>query len=64
MSKNTRPTMDDLRKLWDEFTDTPIDNNDRITAPFRHFPKGTDRFEIWMWFDDLCPNGVVADLAD
>ena len=52
----------ELKKLWDEFSDVPVDNDDCTERGFRHFPKGTDRFEIWLWFDGLCPNGVVADL--
>ena len=53
----------ELKELWDEFSEVPIDNDDRIERDFKNFPKGTDRFEIWAWFDDMCPNGVLNDLA-
>lgn len=52
-----------LKKLWDEFSTIPVDNEDRIETDFMDFPEGTDRFEIWGWFDDRCPNGVVKDLC-
>lgn len=29
---------------------------------FLDFPSGTDKFEIWHWFDERCPNGVAEDL--
>lgn len=49
-----------LRRLWAEFGDIPINDRDEIEEPFLHFEKGTDRFEIWHWFDDRYPGGVVA----
>ena len=40
-------TLDELKKLWDEFSDVPVDNNDDgIERPFHVFEKGTDRMEI------------------
>lgn len=58
-----RLDIETLKELWKEFSEVPIDGNDRIERDFRDFPKGTDRFEIWRWFDDSCPNGVVEDLV-
>ncbi|MFR8177176.1 MAG: hypothetical protein ACLVB5_08880 [Christensenellales bacterium] len=49
-----------LRRLWAEFGDIPINDRDEIEEPFLHFERGTDRFEIWHWFDDRYPGGVVA----
>jgi hypothetical protein len=54
--------MDEIKKLWDEFSEIPVDDDDRILRDFRDFPAGTDRFEVWHWFDGMCPNGVMADL--
>lgn len=51
-----------LEQLWDEFSIIPIDNEDCITEPFLNFERGTSRFEVWHWFDERCPNGVVKDL--
>ena len=41
------------RWLWSEFGDVPIDDNDCIECDWRSFEKGTDRFEIWKWFDQF-----------
>lgn len=47
-----------LERLWEEFGDIAIDDEDRILSPFLHFEAGTDRFEIWEWFDERYPGGV------
>jgi len=52
-------TITDFKKLWSEFSDTPIDNNDRIDASFYFWEKGTYRFDIWHWFDEKLPNGIA-----
>jgi hypothetical protein len=38
--------------LWGLFGDTPIDEGECIDEPFLHFEKGTDRFDIWHWFEE------------
>lgn len=55
-------TIQEFNRLWDEFGDVPIDNNDKTEREFHGFPAGTDRFEIWHWFDGKCPNGLVNDI--
>ena len=55
-------TPEKLKKWWDEFSEMPVDNDDRIERAFHVFEKGTDRMEIWKWFDEQCPNGLVKDL--
>jgi hypothetical protein len=54
--------IEEIRKLWDEFSAIPVDNDDRIEEGFKDFPAGTDRFEVWRWFDRRCPNGVARDI--
>lgn len=49
----------ELEKLWDLFGEIPIDDNDEILEEFLGFPEGTDRFEIWHWFDEHYSKGVV-----
>ncbi|MFO7844465.1 MAG: hypothetical protein R6V16_11705 [Bacteroidales bacterium] len=49
---------DELMKLWYEFSDIPIDEEERIDVDFFIWTKGTGRFEIWHWFDELFPNGI------
>lgn len=49
-----------LEKMWDTLTDVPVDPyTDRIEEQFMHFPAGTEREEIWKWFDERHSKGVV-----
>lgn len=50
-----------LLNLWASFGDTPVDNNDCIESPFQGFPIGTDRFEIWHWFEEQNDSFRVVD---
>ncbi len=52
------------KQLWEEFGDVPIDNNDCITYEWRSFPKGTNRFEIWHWFETFFEVSVAKDLME
>lgn len=56
-SKHTIKYLDDL---WDKFGDIPIDNEDRILEPFLEWEAGTNRFDIWHWFDEEYPFGLAA----
>ena len=49
-----------LKRLWSEFGDIPINDQDQLEEPFLGFDKGTDRFEVWHWFDERYPGGVAA----
>ncbi len=55
-------TPEKLKEWWDEFSEVAVDNDDQIERAFHIFEKGTDRMEIWKWFDEQCPNGLVNDL--
>ena len=59
---HVKMTPEKLKEWWDEFSEMPVDNDDRIERAFHIFEKGTDRMEIWRWFDERCPNGLVKDL--
>ncbi|MFK5892209.1 MAG: hypothetical protein QM504_03195 [Pseudomonadota bacterium] len=37
--------------LWDELGDVPCDDEGLIEEAFLVYPKGTDREEIWAWFE-------------
>jgi len=41
----------ECQELWDELSDLPVDNNDRIEEPFLQFEIGTRREDIWHWFE-------------
>lgn len=47
-----------LKQLWDKLSEVPINNNDEIEEDFMCFPAGTDRLDVWHWFDDRCENGL------
>lgn len=49
---------EDLLRLWLLFGDIPIDDADRILEPFMDWPEGTNRFDIWHWFDEKYPGGI------
>lgn len=51
-----------LQEMWNKFADTPINSEDEIEQSFYFWEAGTSRFDIWHWFDELCPNGLAVDL--
>lgn len=51
-----------LQELWNRFGDIAINNDDEIESDFMQFEEGTDRFYIWDWFDERCPNNLHDDL--
>lgn len=49
-----------LEDLWEQFADCPMDpDTEKMDEPFLHFPAGTDREEIWKWFDERHSKGVA-----
>lgn len=49
-----------LEQLWGEFADVPMNpGTEEMEEPFLHFPVGTNREEIWHWFDERHSKGVV-----
>lgn len=54
--------LEELEKLWEEFADVPIDKDECIDEKFYNWEKGTDRYEIWHWFDEKCPNSLAKDI--
>lgn len=55
--------LEQAKLLWAEFANIPIDEQDRIDVPFLDFEKGTDRFEIWHWFETKFDCSIVMDLS-
>ncbi|MEZ4969418.1 MAG: hypothetical protein R2814_07125 [Flavobacteriaceae bacterium] len=51
----------ELEKMWEELGDIPINSDDEIEVNFYLWKKGTYRFDIWHWFDEKLPNGIVKD---
>lgn len=51
----------ELEKLWDEFTDVPMNpDTEKMEDAFLHFPAGTPREDIWHWFDERYSKGIAA----
>lgn len=49
-----------LKQLWAELTDIPMNpDTERMEAQFLHFPAGTEREDIWHWFDERYSKGIV-----
>lgn len=48
-----------VEKLWTLFGDTPVNEDDELDEDFLEFIKGTDRMEVWEWFDDIHSRGVA-----
>ena len=48
-----------LERFWAELGDIPVNDDGIIQEPFLWWPKGTDREDIWHWFDEKYPGGVV-----
>lgn len=49
-----------LEQWWEVLADIPINpDTEQTEEQFLHFPVGTDREEIWHWFDKRHSNGVA-----
>ena len=55
-------TLQELQELWKELRDLPVNENEEIEEECLDFPSGTDKFAVWHWCDERCPNGVAEDL--
>lgn len=53
-----------LRLMWKLFSDVPINANEDIDTSFLLWKKGTNRMNIWHWFDKRCPKGLVEDIIN
>lgn len=53
-----------LKKMWDKFSDIPVNNDDEIEEDFELWEAGTNKYDIWHWFDEHCPNGLVKDIIN
>lgn len=53
-----------LKLLWVYFGDVPMNEQEEIEEPFLGFEAGTDRMDIWHWFDEHYSKGVVQLIYD
>jgi hypothetical protein len=52
-----------ILRMWDDFSDAPFDESNTssglaLSSDWHIFTKGTDREEIWHWFDSKYSKGV------
>lgn len=58
--KTLRERDAELELLWKQFEDVPINpDTEKIEEEFIGFPAGTDREDIWHWFDERHSRGVI-----
>ncbi|HCA5182994.1 TPA: hypothetical protein MW242_002618 [Acinetobacter baumannii] len=62
MTENELDMLDEagLDNLWDNLGDIPINDDDEIESNFHIWQSGTDRFEIWHWFDEKFKDGLAS----
>ena len=52
-----------LKEAWEKLSDIPVNDNGEIAedfCPIPIFPKGTNREDIWRWFDAFYSTGVAG----
>ena len=52
-------TDSELERLWELFGEVLIDDDEGIGEEFLGFEEGTNRNEIWCWFDERHSKGTV-----
>lgn len=50
-------------RLWELLGDIPTDNHDQIDIDFAGFSKGTDREDIWHWFESTFDLSVAQKMG-
>lgn len=51
---------EELEALWEQLADVPVDpDTEKLEEPYLHFPVGTDKEDIWHWFDNRHSKGVA-----
>lgn len=58
----------EIERMWDEFANIAFDEDEDgrlvLSEPWLCFPAGTEREEIWHWFDQRHSKGVYWLLYD
>lgn len=53
-----------LYTRWDALTDIEVDGYGAIEKPYLHFPPGTPREDIWLWFESQNPRFNIAEVQN
>lgn len=51
-----------LYPLWDRLTDVPVTDDGLLDESFEQFARGTDRNEVWHWFEAQNPDFIVGEV--
>ncbi len=57
-------TLQELYTLWDLLADIPVTDYGKTKQSFLHFPKHTDREDIWRWFEEQNPAFLVGEVME
>ena len=49
-------------RFWERLGNIPVNEEDELDEPFLSFKKGTDKFEVWHWFEETFDVSVAKDL--
>lgn len=61
-ARKTQVSLDELKALWAQLGDVPIDADECLDAGFLHFENGTPREYVWTWFEQQHPDFSVAEM--
>ena len=57
-------SIEQAKFLWEILGDIPVNENDEIETKFLHFEVGSDKFDIWDWFEKEFDLSVAKDLMN
>jgi hypothetical protein len=57
-------SLDEASFFWNILGDIPVNEEDEIEEEFLGFKIGTDKFEIWHWFEEKFDLSVAKDLMN
>ena len=56
------PTRKNAEELWEIFGDVNVNDNDEIETDWFRFDAGTNKIDIWKWFEEYFHVSVAKDL--
>lgn len=54
--------LNELLELWKQFSTIVLDEDDCTESKFLHFDVGTDKIEIWEWFESKNESFAVHNM--
>ena len=60
--ESAKHSLRDLYAKWDELADVPLADDETIEKGVLHFAAGTQREEIWHWFERQNPRFIVGEV--